>query len=229
MLFKDVFKLFYPDFCLNCKADLFFNERILCSSCRHDLPLLQLSDFKKNEVTSVFYGRIRIEKAVSFLYFRKEGVTKKLIHHLKYKNNQRVGVFLGDWFGTVLKNSNQFNDANFIVPVPLHSSKFKKRGYNQVTTFSESLSRILKVPIEINNLERILAEKTQTNKKRFDRFSNINTKFNLIDTSLFENKHILLVDDVITTGATLEACCKELKRTKDITISIVTIAFTSKK
>lgn len=214
---------------MGCDINLFDSELILCTYCKHDLPVIELKNYKKNEIAEVFYGRVNLNMVASFLYYRKENITKDLIHSLKYKNNQNVGVFLGNWLGYHLKKSLKFMDVDYIVPVPLHPSKLKERGYNQLTFFGETLSNILETTYEPNVLKRISATKTQTLKNRFERFSNINTKFNLSNTSVFNNKHILLIDDVITSGATLEACCNELQKTQNITISIVTIAFTEKK
>jgi len=227
-ILKDIFQIFFPDFCLNCNLQLLLNEFIICSICRHDLPVIKLNNYTKNEITAVFYGRIQIEKATSFLYYRKEGIAKKLIHHLKYKKNENIGSFIANWYGSLLKQSNHFNTIDYIVPVPLHASKLKERGYNQLTVFGEKLSEILNTKYEPTILEKISATKTQTYKKRFDRFSNTDIKFNINNTSFFSNKHVLLIDDVITTGATLEACCIELQKTKNIKISIVTMAFTQK-
>jgi len=183
-------------------------------------------DYKYNKITKAFYGRIPIEKATSFLFYRKDGKTKDLIHHLKYKGNQEIGTFIGDWFGQILANSNEFNTIDCIIPVPLHPKKQKQRGYNQLTTFGLSLSKQLKKPYITGVLIRTSATKTQTLKQRFERFSNSSTKFSVPDRSKLTNKHILLIDDVITTGATLESCCKELLTSENIKISIVTMAYT---
>ncbi len=227
-ILKDIFDLFYPNLCLNCDNSLIKGEIVLCSICKHDLPIIQIHDYCKNEVKTVFYGKVPIHKAASFLYFRKEGICKELIHHLKYKNKPEIGTFIGDWFGFLLQKSGEFKDVDYIIPVPLHAKKIKKRGYNQVTDLGLSLSDAIKTTYKPGVLTRISANETQTHKKRFDRFSNTTTKFYLTDVTVFENKHVLLIDDVITTGATLEACCNELLKTKNITISILTIAFTQK-
>lgn len=223
---KDFFHLFYPKLCANCKNNLTENETVICTFCRHDLPLTNFIDYKKNIVHVTFYGRVSIEKAYSLLFFRKIGITKKLIHELKYKGNEDIGIFFGNWLGEVLKENKQFSDVDFIVPVPLHLKKMKTRGYNQVTKFGQSLSKHLKISFIENVLIRIATSKTQTFKDRFERFNNLNTKFLLKDASIFTNKHVLLIDDVITTGATLEACIKELQKTKGIKVSILTIAYT---
>lgn len=227
MLFlKEVFHLFYPKLCVVCERKLIENEKVLCIFCRHDLPIIEETNYQKNKITELFYGRIPIEKGISFLSFRKKGKVKDLIHQLKYKGNQEIGVFLGDWFGEILKENKEFNEVDVIVPVPLHQKKLRQRGYNQVTKFGERLSEILKIPYEPKVLIRTSFGKTQTFKNRFARFKDIETTFLLTDTSCFEKKHILLIDDVITTGATLEACCNELLKTKNVKISILTMAFT---
>ena len=223
---QDVLHLFFPKICITCESKLLLSEKIICTLCRHDLPIICYKDYKDNKITKAFYGRIPIEKATAFLYYRKEGKTKELIHALKYKGNQEIGNFIGDWFGNVLKESNQFNDVDCIIPVPLHPKKQKQRGYNQLTTFGLQLSKQLDKPYLDTVLIRTTASKTQTFKQRFERFSNNGTKFSLKNASTLKNKHILLIDDVITTGATLESCCKELLTAENIKISIATIAYT---
>ena len=202
------------------------NEKLICTLCRHDLPLICYKDHKDNKIKTAFSGRILIETASSFLFYRKNSKTKTLIHQLKYKGNQDIGYFIGDWYGYYLSSSKKFEEIDFIVPVPLHPKKLKKRGYNQLTTFGMCLSTHLKTVYKPNILIRTSASKTQTFKQRFERFSNNNTKFKLINKDLFKNKHILLIDDVITTGATLESCCKELLKSDNIKISIATMAYT---
>ncbi len=225
-IFENFFHLFYPKLCALCDVQLVTNEKVLCTHCRHDIPIICETDYRNNKISKSFYGKIPIEKAISFLFYRKEGKTKQLIHQLKYKGNQEIGSFIGNWFGAVLKESNEFHEIDYIIPVPLHPKKLKKRGYNQLTTFGESLSIILKTPYKKDVLVRVSTSKTQTLKQRFDRFNNLDSKFFLNDTTIFKDKHLLLIDDVITTGATLEACCKELLKSEKCKISIVTMAFT---
>lgn len=227
MLFlKELISLFYPKLCVVCKNQLLLTEEVLCTFCRNDVPIIPFNNFKNNRVSKIFYGRIPIYKAASFLFYRNEGKTRKIIHELKYKDNQEIGVFIGNWFGKILKESTEFDTVDYIVPVPLHPKKIKKRGYNQLTKFGEQLSFVLETTYIDTVLVKISSTKTQTYKSRFERFSNLETQFHLADATSFKNKHILLIDDVITTGATLEACCKELLKTENIKISIVTIAFT---
>lgn len=225
-LIKDTISLFYPNLCLFCNKTLLKRELIICTFCSHNLPIINITDFEKNEIATIFYGLIPIKKAVSFLYFKKPSATKELIHQLKYKGKQEIGNLLGNWFGTKLNENNFFTDIDCIIPVPLHPKKEKTRGYNQLTTFGQSLSKIGNVPYLENILLQTSTTNSQTFKKRFERFSDSRTKFLISDTVTLQNKHILLIDDVITTGSTLEACCNELLKTKNITISIATIAFT---
>jgi ComF family protein len=225
-LLKDLFLLFYPKLCVICEDKLVENESTICTICRHDLPLSGFVDFKNNKVTQTFYGRILIEKGFSLLLYRKKGSTQKLIHDLKYKGNEEIGAFFGNWLGEILKQNNEFKTIDYIIPVPLHPKKLRARGYNQVTKFGKTLSKHLEIDYLENYLVRISSTKTQTFKARFERFNNIETKFLLTNPSFFDNKNILLIDDVITTGATLEACAKEFLKAKNGTISILTMGYT---
>ena len=223
---KHLFNLFYPSTCICCEQNLLDQEKIICIECRADLPFAENGDFISNPLTLIFEGRVLIEKGASFLYYHPSGKVKKLIHELKYKNNQEVGEFLGKWFGERLLKSTKFKDIDFILPVPLHIKKQQKRGYNQLTKFGKSLSTVLHTKYLENVLIRSSTSKTQTFKNRVERFKNLMTNFSITDTTFLKNKHVLLIDDVVTTGATLEACCRELLKTENIKISIATIALT---
>lgn len=225
-LLKDLIYLFYPKVCVVCDEKLIENENVICTLCRHDLPLTNFQNYTNNKVTQTFYGRVLIEKAFSLVFFRKEGSIQKLIHDLKYKGNEEIGLLFGNWLGEMLKENQEFATIDFIIPVPLHPKKLRERGYNQVTKFGKKLSFHLEKPFIENELTRISSTKTQTFKARFERFNNIDTKFNLKNPPQFNNKHVLLIDDVITTGATLEACAKEFLKSENCTISILTMAYT---
>ena len=224
--FKDIFNLFYPNLCLVCANELVQKKQIICLSCRSDIPVTNFSDLKENMVEFSFYGRVPVEAATSLLYFSKKGMVQKLIHQLKYKNQEQIGSLLGDWLGDDMMNSGRFKNIDCIVPVPLHTKKFKKRGYNQVTKFGESLALKLNVPMCDDVLIKVSKTKTQTFKKRMDRWGNIEEKFMLSGKNNFQYRHILLIDDVITTGATLESCCIQLLKIDNIKISIATMAYT---
>lgn len=223
---NDLIHLFYPKLCASCQNQLTKNESIVCTVCRNDLPLTNITNYKDNKIVDAFYGKVLIHKAFSLLFYRKESISKRLIQELKYKGNEEISTFFGNWLGELLRENKEFSQVDFIIPVPLHQKRFKQRGYNQVTKFGERLSYHLKIPFVENNLIRISATKTQTLKTRFERFTNLDTKFILKDKSQFINKHILLIDDVITTGATLEACAKEFTQIKNCSVSVLTMAYT---
>ena len=223
---RDLFYLFYPSICSNCSEQLLQNENVICTFCRHDLPLTNFTSYTKNKVSAIFFGRVTIEKAYSLLLFRKEGITKNLIHDLKYRGNEGVGIFFGNWLGEILMKNKEFSTVDLIVPVPIHLKRKKIRGYNQVTKFGERLSTYLNIPFIEDVLVRQSSTKTQTLKARFERFNDLETKFLVNNTTQFKGKHLLIIDDVITTGATLEACASALLKTPNIKISILTMAYT---
>lgn len=225
-LLKDLINLFFPDACLCCNDYLTTNEQLICLICRNDLPLTNFCFEENNLVEKTFYGRIPIEYATALFYFSKNGKIQQLIHQLKYKNQQKVGNLVGKWLGENMVTSHRFKDIDYIVPVPLHYKKQQKRGYNQLTTFGETLATILKIPFYGNVLVKKTATNTQSKNNRFDRWKNVNEHFLIDDISLFKDKHILIIDDIITTGATLEACYLALKQCENIKISVACIAYT---
>lgn len=223
---QHLFNLFYPDTCVCCEQYLLDQEKIICIECRLDLPFIETGNSTYNPLLETLKGKVIIEEGTSFLYYHPEGKVKKLIHQLKYKNNQKVGIFLGEWLGQKLLETKAYNSIDYIIPVPLHKDKLRLRGYNQLTKFGETLSSILNIKYLEDVLIRNTMAKTQTLKKRLDRFKSLVNNFSLIKAKLLKNKHVLLIDDVVTTGATLEACCKELLKIEGMKISIVTIALT---
>lgn len=225
-IFKSIFNLFYPDICLCCKEQLTINESIICLNCRFDLPLTHFSNEKDNLVEKSFYGRIPLKYGTALFFYSKKGKVQELIHQLKYRKHQEIGTLTGNWLGAEIAQSNRFKNVNYIIPVPLHKKKLKKRGYNQVTKFGESLSAQLGVPFIENELTRISSTKTQTKKFRLDRWKNVQEIFFIQHPEKFHNKHILLIDDVITTGATIEACYNALSKINDLSFSIACIAYT---
>jgi ComF family protein len=190
------------------------------------LPILKIDDYRDNIVTSSFYGRVPVEKSISFLSFHKKNLAQKLIHELKYKNREDIGAYLGNSFVNSLQKGQFMSDIDYIIPVPNHPKKLKKRGYNQVMSFCESLSLVFDIPIKHNLLKRLTNTKSQTSKSRLARAETIQNDFSANNTEALINKHILLIDDVITTGATIEACCKELLKIENLKISVLSIAFT---
>ncbi|SEC34171.1 comF family protein [Tenacibaculum sp. MAR_2009_124] len=223
---KDIFSIFFPDVCVNCQSILLRNEQFLCTICLNDLPVIVYNESTKNMLQNIFFGKVPVENVYSFLYFTKFGITQKLIHELKYKKEQNIGVFLGRRMCYEIERLKLFKEIDIVLPVPLHKKKLKLRGYNQVSKFGGVLSNYLQVPYIINVLKRVSKNESQTLKRRFERFSNADSKFHISDLEYLQNKHVLLIDDVITTGATLVSCCEELLKVKNIKISICTIAYT---
>jgi len=223
---KDIFNLFFPDICLCCHKHLTKNETTICLTCRHDLPLTYFSLEEDNLVEKSFYGRIPVENATALFYFLKKGKVQQLIHQLKYNKQQQVGTFIGNWLGAEMAESNRFKKLDCIIPVPLHQKKIKLRGYNQVTAFGESLAKKLTIKYDETILVKVSSTKTQTKKIRFDRWKDVQELFKVQHNSSLVNKHVLLIDDIITTGATLEACCKALSKIEGLKISIACMAYT---
>ncbi len=225
-LLKEVVNILFPDLCVICENPLSLNEATLCTYCSVDLPFTYFSSESNNIAERAFYGRVKIEAVTSLLFFKKKGKAQRLIHQLKYKNQQKIGTLTGLILADEMKNSHRFNYLDGIIIVPMHPKKQRIRGYNQVSTFGKTLAKELNVPFLDNILIKSSTTKSQTIKSRLQRFQDFEGKFHLNNTTFLENKHILLVDDVITTGATLESCCLELHKTNNLKISIATIAYT---
>lgn len=225
-MLKNLINLFFPKACSGCNSFLVSNEIVICTECRHEIPLTNHHRTLNNEAFSKFYGRIPIEFASALFYFHKKGVVQELIHKLKYKGHQEIGATIGDWYAEELKTVKEFSTVDFIIPVPLHKKRLKERGYNQVTTFGESLSRSLKIPYEASLLKRNVYSKTQTKKTFLGRSESVEQIFNINFNELHHDKHFLLIDDVITTGSTLESCGRELLKIPGARLSIVCMAMT---
>lgn len=225
-MFHDFLNLLYPKLCYSCESSLGSNEIILCTTCLHALPRTNYHLEMDNPVEKIFHGRIPIENATALLLFEKKGMVQKLIHNLKYRGHKEIGPYLGAWLGSELQNLPAWKEITAVVPVPLHKKKLKVRGFNQVAGFGEELAKALKVPFYDDILLKISATQTQTLKKRFARWGAIDETFVLKEPSALENGHVLLVDDLVTTGATLEACAHKLLQIPKLKLSIATMAVT---
>lgn len=224
-MFNYLIDILYPKTCLGCDRMLQTGEEILCTKCRHDLPLTNHHLMVENDSFKRLAGRFPLEKVMSMLVFEKQGIVQQIIHKLKYKGHEEIGTLLGYWYGEIIKD--KFKDVDEIIPVPLHKKRFKERGYNQITTFCNALSESLGIPVNDTILVRKLYSKTQT-KKAF--FLRTDVKKEIFDVNFSEKdsgKHFLLVDDVLTSGTTLEQCSKALLKIPNTKISIVTMALTS--
>jgi len=228
-LLDDFISLFFPHLCYACDDALRKNEKVLCSICLNALPKTDFHLKEDNPVAKLFWGRADIHAATAYYYFHKGDKVQHLIHQLKYNDAREVGIFIGEQMGYELKNVPAFSSVDVIVPVPLHSKKEKKRGYNQSVMFGLGLSRGLDKPLNTNILYRKRFTETQTRKTRSERWENVEDVFSVHNPEAFAGKHLLLIDDVITTGSTLEACIHALKTIPKAIISIATIATASKE
>ena len=217
--------LAFPHVCESCGTDNLQVDHILCLRCLSSLPNTNFHLHANNPIEKIFWGRIPISSATSQYYFTKESMMQHLMHQLKYKGNKEVGLYLGRLMGWAMAESNRFSSVDALIPLPLHKSKEHKRGYNQATLLCEGISTVLNKPVLKNVVIRTAHTETQTKKSRIQRWQNMEGKFELVNASAIESKHLLLVDDVVTTGATLEACGKELFKAKNLQLSIATLCF----
>jgi len=222
--FTDLIDLMFPNLCIVCGTNLLKNEHQLCLSCLHDIPKTNYHLMKENPIEKRFWGKVLVYKATSYFFFQKGSSFQKLLHILKYKGNKEIGELMGKYAAIDLLDSPDFTSIDLIIPVPLHPKKYKMRGYNQSEWIGKGISAILDKPQDISTLVRIRENATQTKKTVYERFENTEGIFELRDKTILEGKHVLLVDDVLTTGSTLEACVKALLETKGIKVSIFTLA-----
>lgn len=220
----DFVNLFYPNRCKACGDDLRKGEEQLCVACKMDLPLSDYWKQKNNPIEELFWGRVKLEFASSLMIFRKASPYRHLIHLLKYQDDKEIGIYLGKIFGEKIKNESLYSPIDYIIPVPLHPKKKKKRGYNQSDCIAKGLSESLQVPYRTDLVKRTVNTSTQTKKNKEERWSNVSGIFELVNKELLKDKHVLLVDDVITTGATIESCAHTLQKCAKVKISIASLA-----
>ena len=220
--------LFFPKLCTGCGDDLFGESEVLCLPCIDKLPVTNFHLHSNNPVEKIFWGRLPLVSASSYLYFTKDSLLQQLLHAFKYSGAKEIGLYFGRCMGKSFLQSNRFNHIDALIQLPLHQKKERKRGYNQATVLCDGIAEILQVPVLKNTILRPTATQTQTHKNRIHRWENIEGKFLLSDLQAVSGKHVLLIDDVVTTGATLESCGQELLNIQDIRLSIATLAYTSK-
>lgn len=223
--FNDLFCLFFPELCAACGRNLYRNEKIICTNCLYHLPLTNFHRDPENKMARQLWGRFPFEQAIAYVYFRKGNRVQNLMHQLKYNNRPEVGIKMGELYAWQLMRTQGWKKADLIIPIPLHPLKHKKRGYNQSEQISKGMSSVLNLPLSTQNLVRIENTETQTRKTRYARYENLKDAFMIKDASELFQKHIILLDDVMTTGATVEACSNELLKIEGIKISICTIAY----
>lgn len=223
-MLKNLINILFPKVCVGCDSLLMSNENVICTGCRHAIPLTNHYLDPENEAFRKFYGKIPVAFVSTLVYFHKKGIVQEMIHNLKYRGHEEIGTVLGEWHAEDLKSLMITKTFDEIIPVPLHKRRLRKRGYNQVTTFGQALSASLNIPFNPDILKRIIYSKTQVRKGFLGRTTTVDNIFDVNYTQSDHNKHFLLIDDVITTGSTLEACSKALLKIPGAKISIVCIA-----
>ncbi|MFZ1750351.1 MAG: ComF family protein [Saprospiraceae bacterium] len=223
-LWKDLIHVLFPDICIGCDRNPKTGKSVFCVQCLHDMPYTDHFQIKDNEVTKHLKGRVSLEFGGALLKFREGNMVQNMLHQLKYKKKKEIAEVLGKITGEKLLISKICLRPDIIIPVPIHPKKELKRGYNQSTLFGRSISKETSIPISEDVLIKVLETTSQTGKSRTDRVSNVDGVFKISNMSLITKKHILLVDDVVTTGATLEACCNILLDNGASKISVICIA-----
>lgn len=219
--------LFFPTVCYGCGSDLVRKQQLLCLRCIGKIPFTGFPGKSGNPVEKIFWGRMNVESASSLVYFSKETIVAKLLHQLKYKGKKEVGEYCGRLIGEAMRDSGISGTIDAIIPLPLYKNKEKMRGYNQAAVICSGIGSIINKPVFANVIRRNSFTETQTRKNRLERWENMQERFVLQDASIIEGRHVLLVDDVITTGATLEACGSVILQSKATKLSIFTFAYSS--
>jgi len=221
---NDFINLIFPELCAACNQTLLKNEVIICTACQMSLPKSNHCFDEDNPLARSFFGRIDIKMAAAYYQYSKKSKVQQLLHQLKYKNHKEIGIKIGELYGNELNTSTYYKNIDLIIPVPLHDNKLKRRGYNQSEFFAKGLSSSMGIPMNTSSLYRSTNSETQTNKNRYTRWENVKNVFEVKSAETIRGKSILLVDDVITTGATIEACVSMLKKF-DCTIYVAAIAY----
>ncbi|MEE6187270.1 Orotate phosphoribosyltransferase [Mycovorax composti] len=222
-----VLHLIYPHICAGCGTDTLPSGSRLCIKCLHQLPVTHFEVQINNPVEKILAGRVRFERATAQFYFHKNASLQRMMHQFKYRGIKDIGHQLGTIMGHQLLHSGRFDDIDILIPMPLHESRERKRGYNQAKVLCDAIAQVLNKPVIENAVQRVVATDTQTKKDRIARWQNMSKKFSLINAAVLEGKHVLLVDDVITTGATIEACAEALYTAKGVQLSIATLCYAS--
>ena len=224
--FQSLLHLFFPYSCCGCGSDLLTEDVLFCIYCQAFMPVTRFEFYPSNLIEKIFWGRVDISAASAHLYFTEGSSIQNSLHLLKYKHRKEIGIYYGRQMGIALKQCLRFADCEIIIPLPLFAAREKKRGYNQASVIAEGISQQLQIPVVQDAILRVKKTETQTRKSRIQRWKNMESTFAVRDVQKISGKHILLVDDVITTGATLEACARVLLTVPGIRVSITCLAHT---
>ncbi|WP_333818574.1 ComF family protein [Ohtaekwangia sp.] len=223
-IFSDFVSLFFPSYCIACSDSLAKGENLVCTKCMLEIPQTNYHRDVENPLYTRLSNRFKLGRATALFKFSKTSRIQHLLHALKYKNQPDVGIMLGNVLGQRLSDVSDWNQSDLIIPVPLHPSRKRKRGYNQSAKFAEGLSRKLGIPFSDDVLIKKISTETQTKKNKLNRWQNVDEVFHVKNPLAVKNKRILLVDDVITTGATIEACAQALLRYGCCEVNVASIA-----
>lgn len=223
-LLHDFVDVIYPSACAGCSQPLVANEEVFCTYCLADLPKTGFHHQADNPVVRAFKGRCLLRKATAYLHFQKGGIVQAAMHNFKYRQNRSIGEFLGKMMARDLLEDGFFEGLQVILPVPLHAKKEKLRGYNQSAVLAEPIASLTGMELSTANLRRSIFSQTQTRKSRFARWLNVESIFEVKDPEAVRGRHVLLIDDVITTGATIEACANRLLSIEGVQVSLLTLA-----
>lgn len=219
-----IINLFYPQVCPACGNLLMRGEETICMTCRYLLPKTMYERNPDNPLAQMFWGQVNFQAVTAEFFFSKTGKVQHLLHQLKYQGNKDAGFFLGQQLGYSIRDADLFHGIDYLVPIPLHPKKEHLRGYNQSFVIAQGVEEKMKIPIVKDCLYRKVFTSTQTKKSREERWENVKDIFEVRNHKIFENKHVLLIDDVLTTGATLMAAGRTLMRIPGVKISVATAA-----
>lgn len=222
--FRRFLELWFPRFCLVCGRPLLETEAHLCVSCLYHLPLLPLDSFRDNEAVARLAGRLPFDKAVAIYRYQKESAIQRLFESFKYQGNKDLAYYLASMAASSLQASGFFDDIDVVVPLPLHAKKLRMRGYNQAKSMAEAIAKVASLPLADNLVQRVKATDTQTRKNRWQRQESVAEVFSLVPGAELQGKHVLLVDDVLTTGASLSACGRVLWQANPAHLSFFALA-----
>ena len=218
--------LISPRQCVGCGDRRAVSEETLCSKCYLHLPRTNFNrNLYENVMAKLFWGQIAIEKATALFFYEPHAETANLLYELKYKNHPEIGVVMGRMMAKELMNSGLFDDIDVIVPVPLAKRRERERGYNQSTELAKGVSEVTGLPITDQVVRRTKYAGSQTQRGRWERNENVENVFELNDSNGISGKHLLLIDDVVTTGATIVACAKEIQKASHVKISVLALGF----
>ncbi|MFN2457058.1 MAG: ComF family protein [Chitinophagaceae bacterium] len=224
---ESLLHLAFPNVCEGCGSDVLDSESFLCLHCLSSLPQTNFHLHNNNPIEKIFWGRLPVPNATAQYYFTKESLMQRLMHQFKYKGNKELGFYLGELMGHQLAATDRFAVIDALVPLPLFPQRERKRGYNQAAVLCDGIAEVLKKPVLKHVVRRPHQTESQTNKSRVERWQNMEGKFELVKEKEIAGRHILLVDDVVTTGATLEACGSVVLQAPDVRLSIATLCFSS--